>query len=126
MFQKIPLKLYFMKYSARKVLQCILTLKKALKFRNIHRNTPVVLIKLPTVRPATLLKRGSDTGVSLSILRKYCQIEHLFWRTSANGSFWSQKNQKWNLRKQMFCKKGVHKYLIKLYWEEIYEFSIIF
>ena len=37
-------------------------------------------------RPATLLKRDSDTSVFLWILRNF--PEHLFWKTSANGCFW--------------------------------------
>ena len=37
-------------------------------------------------RPATLLKRDSNTGVFLWIL--WNLSEHLFWRTSANSCFW--------------------------------------
>ena len=38
---------------------------------------------LQVARPANLLKRVSNTGVFLWILRK-----HPFWETSANGCFW--------------------------------------
>ena len=37
-------------------------------------------------RPATLLKRDSNTGVFLWIWRNF--YKYLFWRTSANGCFW--------------------------------------
>ena len=46
-----------------------------------------VLMKFHAFRPATLLKRDSNRGVVLWILRNF--QEHLFWRTSANGCFWS-------------------------------------
>ena len=44
------------------------------KFRNIHRKTPVLesfLIKMQAFRPATLLKRVSNTGIFLTILRNF-------------------------------------------------------
>ena len=40
-------------------------------------------------RPATLLKRDSNTGFFLWILRNF--QEHLFWRTSVNHCLWSFK-----------------------------------
>ena len=50
----------------------------------------VFLIKLQTWRPATLLKRDSNTGVPLSILQNF--QEQLFWKTSANGCFYYYSN----------------------------------
>ena len=44
----------------------------SLKFRKIHRKTPVLeslLIKFQALMPATISKRGSNTGVFLLILR---------------------------------------------------------
>ena len=46
------------------------------------------------VQTATLIKRDSNIGVFLWILRTF--YEHLFWRTSAYGSSWS------DLRKWLF------------------------
>ena len=43
-------------------------------------------ILLESWRPATLLKRDSNTGIFLLILRIFW--EHLIWRTSANDWFW--------------------------------------
>ena len=40
---------------------------------------------LSALRPATLLKIDTNTGVFLLILRNFS--EHLFWRTFANGCF---------------------------------------
>ena len=44
----------------------------SLRFRNIHKKTPVLksfLIKLQAFRPAALLKRDSNTGFFLCMLR---------------------------------------------------------
>ena len=58
------------------------------KLRNIHRKTPVavlksLLIKLQAFRPANLLKRDSNTVVFLWILRNFLRtafpIERLWW-----------------------------------------------
>ena len=40
---------------------------------------------LRSMRTATLLKRDSNTGIFLWILRNF--LKHLFWRTSANYCF---------------------------------------
>ena len=45
--------------------------------------TPV----LESCRPASLLKRDSNTSVFLRILWNFSK--HLFWKTFANGCFWS-------------------------------------
>ena len=59
------------------------------KFRKIHRKTPVpespFLIKLQ-VRPTTLLKKDTGTGVFLWILRNF--KEHLFYKTPPGDCFW--------------------------------------
>ena len=44
------------------------------------------LIKLQAFSPASLLKRDSNTGVFMCILRIF--KKHLFWKTYANGCFW--------------------------------------
>ena len=46
------------------------------------------LIKLRAWRTETLLKRDSNTGAVLRILRNF--YEQLLWRTSANGCFWKR------------------------------------
>ena len=51
-------------------------------------------------RPATLLKRDSNTDVFLTILRNFW--EHLFWRTFTNGYFCFLKKLE-NSGEQLFC-----------------------
>ena len=46
------------------------------------------LIKLRAWRTGTLLKRDSNAGVFLRILRN--SYEQLLWRTSVNGCFWKR------------------------------------
>ena len=59
-----------------------------------------LLIKLQAFRPATLLKRHSNTGVFQWILR------NLFWRTSANDCFWKELVQeKWKVPHKNATKK---------------------
>ena len=61
----------------------VLQNKGFLKFCEFNRKTPVLeSLFNKGLRPATLLKRGSDTGVCLWNLQIF--KEHLFWRTSAN------------------------------------------
>ena len=66
-----------------------------LKFINIHRKTPVLkpllCIKLRSFNSATLLKRDSNTGVLLWILRNFWK--RIFWRKSVNGCFWIMSSQ---------------------------------
>ena len=52
-----------------------------------HRRTPVLesLFNKQAFRPATLLKRDSDTGVFLRIFKT--TQDHPFWKTSANSCF---------------------------------------
>ena len=52
---------------------------------NSHRETPVLESLLNKVRPATSLKRDSNTSFFLWIL--WNSWEHLIWKTSANGCF---------------------------------------
>ena len=75
--------------------RCSICIKSCfLKFRNIHRKTPVLESFLNKVagleaypfRLATLLKRDSNTGIFLWILKSF--LEQLFWKTSANRCFW--------------------------------------
>ena len=44
------------------------------------------LMNLQVLKTGTLLKRDSNAGVFLRILRNF--YEQLLWRTSANGCFW--------------------------------------
>ena len=60
-------------------------LKNFAIFRRKHLYCSLFLIKLQTFRPVTLLKRDSNTGVFLWILRNF--YKHLFCRTLANGCF---------------------------------------
>ena len=45
-----------------------------------------ILIKLRAFRPATLLKRDSNTNIFVWNFQNF--LEHLFWRTSVNGRFY--------------------------------------
>ena len=59
-------------------------------FCKIHRKTPVpesLFNKVPGLRPTTLLKKDSSTGVFLRILRDF--LEHLFYRTPLVDCFYS-------------------------------------
>ena len=62
------------------------------------------LIKFQVFRSAGLLERGSNTCFLVNIKNTYFK-EHLQVASSE-----VRMNQKWNLRKQVFCKKGVLKY----------------
>ena len=59
--------------------------------RNAQQNTcvGVFYITLQACRPPALLKRDSNAGAFLWILRNF--KEHLFWSTSPNGCFWKLK-----------------------------------
>ena len=73
-------------------------MEKLLKDKDSHQRCSIkeAALKNPLVfRPATLLKRDSSTGAFLWILRNF--YGHLFWRTSANDSYWKEK------RKKVFC-----------------------
>ena len=80
-----------------------------LKFRNIHRKTPVLdslFNKLQAWRTDLfLLKRGSNTDFFLWILRNL--LEHLLWRTSENGCFCSEWLLKYSLV-QLKPNKGIN------------------
>ena len=65
--------------------------------------TPVFLLKLQAFRIPALLKRGSNTGVFMWILKIFSNMyfeEHLQTATSE-----VILNQKWKIRKQVFYKK---------------------
>ena len=55
------------------------------KFTVKHLRKSLFLNKVTGLRPATLLKRDSDTGVSLSVLQHF--QEHLFYRTPPDDCF---------------------------------------
>ena len=60
-------------------------LKNFAAFTGKHRFWSVSWMKLLAWRSVNILKRDSNTGVFLWILRNF--YGHLFWRTSANGCF---------------------------------------
>ena len=55
-----------------------------------HHSWSYFLIKLQAWITGTSLKRDSSAGVFLWILRNF--LEHLFWRTSANGCFLKRRH----------------------------------
>ena len=63
-------------------------LKNFAIFAGKHLCRSVFLIKLQAFKSTTLLKRDSNTGVFLWILRNF--QEHLFYKTSANDFFWME------------------------------------
>ena len=74
-FQKQPPKVFYKKA----------VLKNFAIFTGKRLCLSLFLIKLQDSSPAFLLKRDSNTGLFLWILRNF--KEHLFWRTSANRYF---------------------------------------
>ena len=74
-FQKKPPKVFYKKA----------VLKNFAIFTGKRLCWSLFLIKLQDSSPAFLLKRDSNTGLFLWILRNF--KEHLFWRTSANRYF---------------------------------------
>ena len=60
-------------------------LKNVANFTGKHLCWKLLLIKLQSWGPATLVKRGSNTGVFQWYLHQVS--EYIFWRTSANDSF---------------------------------------
>ena len=73
--QKQPLEVYCKKG----------VLKNVANFTRKHLCWKLLLIKLQLWGPATLVKRGSNTGVFQWYLHQVS--EYIFWRTSANDSF---------------------------------------
>ena len=63
----------------------ICVLKNFAKFTGKHLCWSLLLIQLQTFRPATLLKRDSNTGVFLEILQKF--EERHFYRTHLGDCF---------------------------------------
>ena len=62
------------------------------QIRDVFSNQRIVLGMISKMKtrhmsePATLLKRGSNTGVFLWLMRFFW--EHLLWKISTNGCFW--------------------------------------
>ena len=77
--------------------------KLFLKSMQYLQETPVLeslfnkVAGVQVIRPSTLLKRDSNTGIFLWILQNI--YEHLFWRTYAIGCFW------WNVHYYIISNK---------------------
>ena len=56
-------------------------------FANLQESTCVGVSFWSTCRPASLLKRDSNTGVFLYMLRNF--LEHLFWSFSEESVHWN-------------------------------------
>ena len=76
----------FQKQSFADVIHKIGALENFSNFTGKHLSRSLFLIKLQAWRPATLLKRDSDTGVFLWNLRNFYNT--FFYRTLLCGCFW--------------------------------------
>ena len=91
-------------------------LKNFAIFTGKHLCWSYFLIKLRVWKTGILLKRDSNAGVFLWILRNFS--EHLLWRTFANGCFWKGGTD--------FLLMRFWSFTIEIWWEFLHFLSVDF